>query len=92
MISEYIANPNPDFIGSFKHQMTDVVQDEDEPSQYRLQTIDGDQFDLFNNQYTDDGRMLCDKIENSYDKAAKDLLNKDKTMWYMSVKPLPEII
>ena len=87
MISDYIANPNPDFIGSFRHQMTEVVQDEDDPSQYRLETNDGTSYDLFNNQFTDDGRLVCDKIEASGNTAVadKDLVNNRKTMWYLSI-------
>ena len=103
-ITEFNANPNPEFADSLMRQYTEVVQDADDPSSYSFQQVKGTQVsgtqlngdlrDIFNNQFTDDGRLVCDKLEASGNSAVADktLTNNLKTFWYISIKPLPDII
>ena len=94
MISEYVDDPNPDFMSSLKHEISEVVENQNSTSGYSLQTNNGSSYDLYNNQFAEEGRLLCDKIEALGNNAVldKSLANNDKQMWYILPKSLPEVI
>ena len=103
-ITNYNANPNPDFANNLIHQMTEVVPKEDDPTRYTFKEVKSSQAtgtklneglrDIFNNQFTVDGRLINDKLEASGNTGIgdKDLTNDLKTFWYISRRPLPEVI
>ena len=57
-----------------------------------MEIVDGSSFDLFNNQYMEDGRLYSDKVEASGFKGRQEQINYDKIAWYISIKPLPVVI
>ena len=57
-----------------------------------MEIVDGSYFDLFNNQYMEDGRLYSDKVEASGFKGRQEQINYDKIAWYISIKPLPDVI
>ena len=57
-----------------------------------MQIVNGTSFDLFNNQYMEDGRQYSDKVEASGFKGRQEQINYDKITWYISIKPLPDVI
>ena len=57
-----------------------------------MEIVDGSSFDIFNNQYMEDGRLYSDKVEASGFKGRKEQINYDKITWYISIKPLPDVI
>ena len=48
--------------------------------------------DLFNNQYIGDARAYSDAIEASGNINNNETIKYDKNSWYISYKPLPEVI
>ena len=57
-----------------------------------MQIVNGTTFDLFNNQFMESGRLYSDKVEASGFKGRQDQINYAKITWYISIKPLPDII
>ena len=90
MISEFNSRPNPLFKESLKFEKNEFVQEED--GNYRQRTINGTQSDPFNNQYIEDARAYSDAIEASGNIDNDETIKYDKISWYISYKPLPEVI
>ena len=89
MISEFNSRPNPSFKESLTFEKDKFfLKDGD----YVPRIFNGTQNDLFNNQYIGDARAYSDAIEASGNINNNDTIKSDKISWYISIKPLPEVI
>ena len=90
-MTEYNRNPNINFQLGLKTNESVFVQDDD--GNTIRDFISGSRNDLFNNQFQEDGKDYCDKVEQSDSIGNDDLaLNIEKIGWYISTKPLPDLI
>ena len=90
MISEFNSRPNRLFEESFQFEIDEFVEEDD--GNYTQRTINGTQRDPFNNQYIGDARAYSDAIEASGNIDNYETIKYEKAQWYISYKPLPEVI